>query len=199
MASPSTPAGLPARLVVALTGATGVIYGIRLLERLAGVPGVETHLIVSGPAKRTLIEETDLTVCDVERLAHVVHDVKDIGASIASGSYRTAGMVVAPCSVRTAAAIATGVTANLVTRAADVTLKEGRPLILLVRETPLHAGHLRTLVALAELGAVILPPMPAFYHRPKGLDDLVNHTVARVLDRLGLAHRLAPEPPAPPA
>jgi len=199
MASPSTPAGLPTRLVVALTGATGAIYGIRLLERLASVPGVETHLIVSSPAKRTLIEETDLTVRDVERLAHVVHDVKDIGASIASGSYRTAGMVVAPCSIRTAAAIATGVTANLVTRAADVTLKEGRPLILLVRETPLHAGHLRTLVALAELGAVILPPMPAFYHRPKGLDDLVNHTVARVLDRLGLAHRPAPEPPAPPA
>lgn len=199
MASPSTPTGLPTRLIVALTGATGVIYGIRLLETLGSVPGVETHLIVSNPAKRTLIEETDLTVRDVERLAHVVHDIKDIGASIASGSYRTAGMVVAPCSIRTAAAIATGVTANLVTRAADVTLKEGRPLILLVRETPLHAGHLRTLVALAELGAVILPPMPAFYHRPKGLDDLVNHTVARVLDRLGLPHRLAPEPPAPRA
>jgi 4-hydroxy-3-polyprenylbenzoate decarboxylase len=198
MVPPSTPAGLPTRLVVALTGATGVIYGIRLLEGLASVPGVESHLIVSGPAKRTLIEETDLTVRDVERLAHVVHDIKDIGASIASGSYRTAGMVVAPCSIRTAAAIATGVTANLVTRAADVTLKEGRPLILLVRETPLHAGHLRTLVSLAELGAVILPPMPAFYHRPKGLDDLVNHTVARVLDRLGLPHPLEAEPPAPP-
>jgi 4-hydroxy-3-polyprenylbenzoate decarboxylase len=178
---------MPTRLVIALTGATGTIYGIRLLETLRTVPDVETHLIVSSPAKRTLVEETDFTVRDVERLAHVVHDVKDIGASIASGSYRTAGMVVAPCSIRTAAAIATGVTTNLVTRAADVTLKEGRRLILVVRETPLHVGHLRTLVALAEMGAVILPPMPAFYDRPKGIDDLVNQTVRRVLDRLGLA------------
>jgi 4-hydroxy-3-polyprenylbenzoate decarboxylase len=178
---------MPTRLVIALTGATGTIYGIRLLETLRTVPDVETHLILSSPAKRTLVEETDFTVRDVERLAHVVHDVKDIGASIASGSYRTAGMVVAPCSIRTAAAIATGVTTNLVTRAADVTLKEGRRLILVVRETPLHVGHLRTLVALAEMGAVILPPMPAFYDRPKGIDDLVNHTVRRVLDRLGLA------------
>ncbi len=185
------PTQPPSRLVVAITGATGVIYGVRLLEALGGAPGVETHLVLSGPGKRTLIEETDHTVRDVERLAHVVHDVKDIGASIASGSFRTVGMVVAPCSMRTAAAIATGVTGNLVTRAADVTLKEGRPLILLVRETPLHVGHLRTLVALAEIGATVLPPMPAFYHRPKGIDDLVNHTIARVLDRLGLPHDLA--------
>lgn len=183
------------RLVVALTGATGVIYGVRLLEALGAMPGVETHLVVSNPAKRTLIEETDCSVRDVERLARVVHDVRDIGASIASGSFRTAGMVVAPCSIRTAAAIATGVTGNLITRAADVTLKEGRPLILLVRETPLHVGHLRTLVALAEMGAVVLPPLPAFSHRPKGIDDLVNHTVARVLDRLGLPHTLGPEWP----
>jgi 4-hydroxy-3-polyprenylbenzoate decarboxylase len=193
---------LPRRLVVAITGATGVIYGVRLLEALGGAPDVETHLVLSGPGKRTLIEETDHAVRDVERLAHVVHDVKDIGASIASGSFRTVGMVVAPCSMRTAAAIATGVTGNLVTRAADVTLKEGRPLILLVRETPLHVGHLRTLVALAEIGATVLPPMPAFYHRPKGIDDLVNHTIARVLDRLGLPHPLVVERPdsgsAPP-
>jgi 4-hydroxy-3-polyprenylbenzoate decarboxylase len=175
------------RLVVALTGATGIVYGVRLLEVLGAMPGVETHLVVSNPAKRTLVEETDHTVRDVERLAHVVHDVKDIGASIASGSFHTAGMVIAPCSIRTAAAVATGVTTNLVTRAADVTLKEGRPLILLVRETPLHVGHLRTLVTLAELGAVVLPPMPAFSHRPKTIEDLVNHTVARVLARLGLA------------
>jgi flavin prenyltransferase len=204
--APSAPTGRPtqppSRLVVAITGATGVIYGVRLLEALGGAPGVETHLVLSGPGKRTLIEETDHAVRDVERLAHVVHDVKDIGASIASGSFRTVGMVVAPCSMRTAAAIATGVTGNLVTRAADVTLKEGRPLILLVRETPLHVGHLRTLVALAEIGATVLPPMPAFYHRPKGIDDLVNHTIARVLDRLGLPHDLVverPDPgPAPP-
>ncbi len=185
---------MPTRLVIALTGATGAIYGVRLLEALRAVPDVETHLIVSNPAKRTLVEETDVTVRDVERLAHVVHDVKDIGASIASGSYRTAGMVVAPCSIRTAAAIATGVTTNLVTRAADVTLKEGRRLILVVRETPLHVGHLRTLVALAEMGAVILPPMPAFYHRPKGIEDLVNHTVRRVLDRLGLGGATEAQP-----
>ncbi len=185
----------PTRLVVALTGATGIVYGVRLLEVLGTVPGVETHLILSNPAKRTLVEETDLTVRDVERLAHVVHDVRDIGASVASGSYRTAGMVVAPCSIRTAAAIATGLTGNLITRAADVTLKEGRPLILLVRETPLHVGHLRMLTGLAEMGAVVLPPVPAFYHRPKGLDDLVNQTIARVLDRLGLPHTLGHEWP----
>jgi 4-hydroxy-3-polyprenylbenzoate decarboxylase len=188
---------LPIRIVVAITGATGVIYGVRLLEALGGIPDIETHLVFSGPGKRTLIEETDYAVRDVERLARVVHDVKDIGASIASGSFWTAGMVIAPCSIRTAGAIATGVTGNLVTRAADVTLKEGRALILLVRETPLHVGHLRTLVALAEIGATVLPPMPAFYHRPKGIDDLVNHTIARVLDRLGLPHPLGAERPAP--
>jgi 4-hydroxy-3-polyprenylbenzoate decarboxylase len=187
------PNRLSNRLVVALTGATGVVYGVRLLEALRTMPGIETHLVISSPAKRTLVEETDHAVRDVERLAHVVHDVRDIGASIASGSFRTAGMVVAPCSIRTAAAIATGVTGNLITRAADVTLKEGRTLVLLVRETPLHIGHLRTLVALAEMGAVVLPPLPAFYHRPKEIDDLVNHTVARVLDRLGLSPALVTE------
>lgn len=190
---PAAPS--PLRFVVALTGATGIVYGVRLLEVLGTVPRVETHLILSNPAKRTLVEETDLTVRDVEQLATVVHDVRDIRGSLASGSYRTAGMVVAPCSIRTAAAIATGLTGNLITRGADVTLKEGRPLILLVRETPLHVGHLRMLTALAEMGAVILPPVPAFYHRPKGLDDLVTHTVARVLDRLGLPHTLGQEWP----
>jgi 4-hydroxy-3-polyprenylbenzoate decarboxylase len=190
----AAPSARP-RIVVALTGATGIVYGVRLLEALTALPDVETHLVCSAPAKRTLVEETDWSVRDVERLAHVVHDVRDIGASIASGSFRTAGMVVAPCSIRTAAAIATGLTGNLVTRAADVTLKEGRPLVLLVRETPLHVGHLRTLVALAEMGAVILPPLPAFYHRPKTIDDLVTHTIARVLDRLGLPHALGAEWP----
>jgi 4-hydroxy-3-polyprenylbenzoate decarboxylase len=189
--------GSPSRLVIALTGATGIVYGVRLLEVLGATPGIETHLVLSNPAKRTLVEETDHTVRDVERLAHVVHDVKDIGASIASGSFRTAGMVIAPCSIRTAAAVATGTTSNLVTRAADVTLKEGRPLILLVRETPLHVGHLRMLVALAEMGAIVQPPMPAFAHRPKAIDDLVNHTVARVLARLGLAPD-GPEPERQP-
>jgi flavin prenyltransferase len=181
------------RLVVGISGATGSIYGIRLLEVLKAVPEVETHLVITAPGKRTLVEETDYSVADVEALAHHRYDHRDIGAAIASGSFRTVGMVVAPCSVKTAGAIAACHSDNLVTRAADVTLKEGRPLILLFRETPLHAGHLRCLLALAEMGAVVLPPMPAFYHRPKGLDDIVNHTVARVLDRLDLPQTLVSE------
>ncbi len=181
------------RLVVGITGATGAIYGIRLLEILRDRPDVQTHLVVSAPGKRTIVEETVYAVKDVETLATAHYDNKDIGASIASGSFRTLGMVIAPCSIKTAGAIASCHADSLVARAADVTLKEGRPLILLVRETPLHVGHIKCLLALAEMGAVILPPMPAFYHRPKGLDDIVNHTVARVLDRLGLAQTLIAE------
>jgi 4-hydroxy-3-polyprenylbenzoate decarboxylase len=174
------------RLVVGISGSTGAIYGIRLLQVLQRAPGVETHLVVTHPAKRTIVEETEYAVKDVEALATCVYDNRDIGATLASGSFRTAGMVILPCSIKTAAALATSTGEGLLCRAADVTLKEGRPLVLLVRETPLHVGHLRTLVALAEMGAVVLPPMPAFSHRPKGIDDLVNHTVARVLGRLGL-------------
>jgi 4-hydroxy-3-polyprenylbenzoate decarboxylase len=181
------------RLVVGITGASGSIYGIRLLEVLRGRPEVQTHLVISAAGKRTLVEETDYSVAEVEALAHHRYDVKDIGASVASGSFRTGGMVIAPCSIRTAAAIAACHSDTLVSRAADVTLKEGRPLILVVRETPLHLGHLRVLVALAEMGAVVMPPMPAFYNRPTGLDDIVNHTVARVLDRLNVAQTLVPE------
>lgn len=181
------------RLVVGITGATGAIYGIRLLEILRGQAEVQTHLVVSAPGKRTIVEETAYAVKDVEALATVHYNNKDIGASIASGSFRTMGMVIAPCSMKTGGAIASCHADSLVARAADVTLKEGRPLILLVRETPLHLGHLRCMVALAEMGAVILPPMPAFYNRPKGLDDIVNHTVARVLDRLGLPQTLVGE------
>jgi len=181
------------RLVVGLTGATGAIYGIRLLEILRGHAEVQTHLVISAPGKRTIVEETAYAVKDVEALATVHYDNKDIGASIASGSFRTMGMVIAPCSMKTAGAIASCHADSLVARAADVTLKEGRPLIMLVRETPLHLGHLRCMTALAEMGAVILPPMPAFYNRPKGLDDIVNHTVARVLDRLGLPQTLVAE------
>jgi len=181
------------RLVVGITGASGSIYGIRLLEVLHGRAEVQTHLVISVAGKRTIVEETSYGVADVEVLAHHKYDVRDIGASIASGSFRTAGMVVAPCSIRTAAAIASCHSDTLVSRAADVTLKEGRPLILVVRETPLHLGHLRVLTALAEMGAVILPPMPAFYSRPKDLDDIVNHTVARVLDRLNLPQSLVAE------
>jgi 4-hydroxy-3-polyprenylbenzoate decarboxylase len=179
--------------VIAITGSTGAIYGVRLLERLRAHGGFERHLVLSAPAKRTLAEETDFGVKDVEALADVVHDNRDIGASIASGSFRTEGMVIAPCSIKTASAIATGHTDTLIARAGDVTLKEGRPLVAVVRETPLHLGHLRLLVSLAEIGAVILPPMPAFYHRPRTVDDIVDHTVARILDRLGVAHGLVPE------
>jgi len=181
------------RIVVGISGASGVVYGIRLLELLRAAAGVETHLVLSDPAKRTIVEETDWVVKDVEALATHRHDNKDIGASIASGSFKTDGMVIAPCSVKEAASVAHCLADNLMTRAADVTLKEGRPLVLLVRETPLHVGHLRMLTQLAEMGAVILPPMPAFYHRPKQIEDLVDHTLARVLDRLQIPQTLIGE------
>jgi 4-hydroxy-3-polyprenylbenzoate decarboxylase len=183
----------PRRLVVAITGSTGAVYGVRLREHLRARADFEVHLILSNPAKRTLAEETDLAVKDVEALAHVVHDNRDIGASVASGSFRTEGMVVVPCSMKTVSALATGHADTLIARAGDVTLKEGRRLIAVVRETPLHLGHLRQLVALAEIGGVILPPMPAFYNRPRTVDDIVDHTVARILDRLGIAQDLVPE------
>jgi len=181
------------RIVVGLSGASGAIYGIRLLELLRALPDVEAHLVVSDAAKRTIVEETDWAVKDVEALAARRYDNKDIGAAIASGSFKTDGMVIVPCSVKAAASVAHCLADNLLTRAADVTLKEGRPLILVVRETPLHLGHLRVLTALAEMGAVILPPMPAFYNRPKQIEDLVDHTLARVLDRLGLPQHLVTE------
>jgi len=181
------------RLVLGVTGATGAIYGIRLLQVLRSQGAMETHLVLSAPAKRTIVEETDWRVPDVETLADHRYDNRDIGASIASGSFRTAGMVIAPCSIKTAGAIASCHTDTLIARAADVTLKEGRPLILLIRETPLHLGHLRCLTSLAEMGAVIMPPMPAFYNRPRDIEDIVDSTVARVLDRLNVPHTLAPE------
>lgn len=181
------------RLLVGISGSTGSIYGIRLLQVLGRMPQVETHLIISGPAKRTIVEETDFSVKDVERLAARVYDNRDIGAAPASGSFKTLGMVIMPCSIRTASALATSTGDSLLCRAGDVTLKEGRALIVGVREAPLHVGHLRQLTALAEMGAVIFPPVPAFYHRPKTLDDIVNHTVGRVLDRLGIPQDLARE------
>lgn len=192
------------RVVVAISGASGAIYGIRFLDLLRGIPGLESHLIVSEAARRTIVEETDHSVADVETLATRRYGNKDIGAALASGSFKTDGMVIVPCSIKTAAAVAHCVADTLIARAADVTLKEGRPLVLVVRESPLHLGHLRVLTALAEMGAVVLPPMPAFYNRPKQIDDLVNHTLARVLDRLGLPQTLVPEwqgtpPRVPPA
>jgi 4-hydroxy-3-polyprenylbenzoate decarboxylase len=175
------------RLVVAITGATGAIYGIRLLERLRATPDVETHLIISDPGKRTIVEETDWAVKDVEVLAHHRYDNKDIGAALASGTFRTDGMLIAPCSIKTASAVAYCRSDNLIARTADVTLKEGRPLVMLVRETPLHVGHLRCMLALAEMGAILLPPVPAFYNRPKDLEDIIQHALARALDRVGVA------------
>jgi 4-hydroxy-3-polyprenylbenzoate decarboxylase len=181
------------RFVVGITGSTGAIYGIRLLEALRRVPDIEVHLVISAPGKRTLVEETDRSVADVEALAHASYDNRDIGAALASGSFHTAGMVVAPCSVKTLSSLASCNSDTLIARAGDVTLKEGRPLIALVRETPLHVGHLKQMLALAEMGGVVLPPMPAFYNRPRTIEELVDHTVARVLDRLGLPHALVPE------
>ncbi len=183
------------RLIVGISGSTGTIYGIRLLEVLRDLPDLETHLIITSPAKRTLSEETDYAVKDVEALATRAYDNRDVGAALASGSFKTAGMVILPCSIRTASALAGCCGDTLLCRAGDVTLKEGRPLIVGVRETPLHLGHLRQLALLAEMGAVIFPPMPAFYTRPKTLEDIVDHTVGRILDRLGIAQSLAPEWP----
>ena len=176
------------RVVVGISGASGVIYGVRLLEQLRKDAGIEAHLVMSTSGKRTLVEETAYTVRQVEALAHVVYDDRDIGASIASGSFRTAGMIVAPCSIKTLAALATCHADTLIARAGDVTLKEGRPLLALVREAPLHVGHLRQMLALAEVGGIVFPPVPAFYPKPQTLDDIVDHTVARVLERMGLAH-----------
>ena len=169
-------------LVIGICGATGAVYGIRLLEVLREAPQVETHLVISKAAERTIAYETSYTVEQVGRLAAVRYPAGDVGAALSSGSFQTAGMIVAPCSVKTLAAIAHGYADNLITRAADVTLKERRRLALLVREAPLTIAHIRNMAACAEMGAVIVPPVPAFYNHPKTLDDIVNHTVGRVLD-----------------
>jgi 4-hydroxy-3-polyprenylbenzoate decarboxylase len=174
-------ASKPRRLIVGISGASGVIYGVRLLEALRE-KDVETHLVMSKSAEMTLAYETDLKPKDVKALASVTHAVSDIGASISSGSFRTMGMVIAPCSIRTMSEIATGVTTTLLSRAADVVLKEKRRLVLALRETPLHGGHLRTMVTLSDIGAVVAPIVPALYTKPKTVDDIVNHTVGRLLD-----------------
>lgn len=171
----------PRRLIVGITGASGAIYGVRLLKLLQPLM-IETHLVMSLSAQLTLAEETDLQVSDVTALADVVHQADNIGAAISSGSFRTLGMVIAPCSMRSLAEIATGVTSSLVTRAADVVLKERRRLVLMVREAPLHLGHLRSMTAAAEIGAILYPPVPAFYARPESLEQMVDHTLGRVLD-----------------
>ena len=181
------------RVVVGISGASGSVYGVRLLEELRKDGENEVHLVLSTAGKRTLVEETAFTPREVEALAHFVYDDRDIGASIASGSFRTAGMIVAPCSVKTLAALASCHSDTLIARAGDVTLKEGRPLLVVVRETPLHVGHLRQMLALAEMGGIVFPPVPAFYQKPRTVDDVVGHTVARVLERMGLAREPGPE------
>ncbi len=173
------------RLIVGISGASGVIYGIRLLETLRDMP-VETHLVISKAAEVTLAYETDMKIAAVRELADVTYPESDIAAAISSGSFKTLGMVIAPCSVRSMSEITVGTTASLLTRAADVVLKERRRLVVMVRETPLHTGHLRTMTALSEMGAIIAPPLPALYAKPKTLDDVINHSVGRVLDLFGL-------------
>jgi 4-hydroxy-3-polyprenylbenzoate decarboxylase len=186
LASSSSGGESATRLVVGVSGASGAAYGVRVLDACAEL-GVETHLIASRAAALTLKQETGLSIADLNAKAAVVHRLNDVGASIASGSFKTLGMIVAPCSVRTMSEIATGVTSTLLTRAADVTLKERRPLVLMVRETPFHLGHLRTMVRLAEMGAIIAPPLPALYAKPASVDAMIDQSVGRTLDLFGLS------------
>lgn len=178
------------RIIVGMSGASGAIYGIRALEALRQAKDVEIHLIMSPAAGQTVTDETDWKVSDVKALAHVVHNYKDIGASLSSGSFRTSGMLVAPCSVKTLSGIVHSYADNLITRAVDVCLKETRRVVLLVRETPLHPGHIELMARAAQYGAVVMPPVPAFYHRPKTIDDLVNQTVGKALDLFAIPHDL---------
>jgi 4-hydroxy-3-polyprenylbenzoate decarboxylase len=181
------------RLIVAITGASGARYGVRLLELLRATEGIETHLMISDAAALNLHHELDVKRKDIEALADNVHSVRDIGACVASGSFRADGMVIAPCSMKTLAAVAHGMCDNLITRAADVTLKERRRLVLLVRETPFNLAHLRNMTAVTEMGGIIFPPLPALYQRPQSIDEMIDHTVGRVMDMLGLEQSLAPE------
>ncbi|WP_432239864.1 UbiX family flavin prenyltransferase [Herbaspirillum robiniae] len=181
------------RLIIAITGATGAVYGVRLLEHLRDHAQVETHLLISDAGVLNLHQELDLNRKEVEALAGVVHNVRDVGASIASGSFASAGMIVAPCSMKTLASVAHGLSDNLITRAADVVLKERRRLVLMVRETPFNLAHLRNMTAVTEMGGVIFPPLPGFYHRPASMEQMVDQTLGRVLDLFGIAHQLTPE------
>lgn len=183
-------ASRPFRLVVAITGASGAVYGVRLLQTLQTLPQVETHLLVSSAGLLNLQQELDMDRRALEALADVCHGVREIGASLASGSFATDGMVIAPCSMKTLAAIAHGLADNLITRAADVTLKERRRLVLMVRETPLNLIHLRNMTAVTEAGAVVFPPLPSFYNRPASIAEMVDHSLGRVLDLFGLPHQL---------
>ena len=178
------------KLIIGITGASGAMYGIRLLEVLSTVNEVETHLIISDVGKEIISHETDLKLEQVKALADVCYDASDIGARLASGSFRNDGMIIAPCSMKTLSAIANSYTDNLITRAADTVLKERKRLVLLARETPLHLGHLRNMVKCTEMGAIVFPPIPAFYHQPKTIQDLIDHTVGKVLDIFDIPHEL---------
>jgi flavin prenyltransferase len=177
-------------LVVGITGATGAIYGIRLLEILSKLPDIETHLIISEAGEITIKSETDFEIDDVKRMADFNHDINNIAACLSSGSYKTDGMVIVPCTIKTMSAIANSYADNLISRAADVTLKERRKLVMAVRETPLHLGHLRSMEKLTEMGAIIMPPVPAFYHKPKSIQDIIDHSVGKILDIFGIKHNL---------
>jgi 4-hydroxy-3-polyprenylbenzoate decarboxylase len=183
------------RFIVAITGATGAVYGVQLLQRLSALQGVETHLVISDAATLTLHQEVGLQRRDVEALAHVVHRNREVGASIASGSFQTDGMVIAPCSMKTLAAVALGLSDNLIARAADVVLKERRRLVMMVRETPFNLAHLRNMTAVTEMGGIVFPPLPSFYNHPASIAEMVDHTVGRVLDLLGVDNTLAPRWP----
>ncbi|MEI6003034.1 UbiX family flavin prenyltransferase [Paraburkholderia bengalensis] len=187
-----TRAAAPRRLIIGITGATGAIYGVRLLQTLRTLGGVESHLLISSAGWLNIQHELKLSREDVHSLADVVHPVRDVGASIASGSFATDGMIVAPCSMKTLASVAHGFSDNLITRAADVTLKERRRLVLMVRETPFNLAHLRNMTAVTEMGGIIFPPLPAFYNQPATIDQIVDDTVARVLDLFALGPALAP-------
>lgn len=180
------------RLIIGISGSTGAIYGVRLLEVLHLLPGMEIHLVMSEGAKTTISYETEYRLEEVMEWAHTVHDPRNVGASIASGTFLTSGMIVAPCSMKTLSSIANSYNDNLLTRAADVCLKERRRLVLLVRETPLHLGHLRLMTAVTECGGIILPPVPGFYQKPKTLLDLVDHSLGKALDLFGIEHHLYP-------
>jgi 4-hydroxy-3-polyprenylbenzoate decarboxylase len=180
------------RLIIAITGATGAVYGVRLLEVLRDVPGMQTHLMLSEAGALNLHHELDMSRKQVGALADVVHNVRDIGASIASGSFQSEGMIIAPCSMKTLAAVAHGLSDNLITRAADVVLKERRRLVLMVRETPFNLAHLRNMTAVTEMGGIIFPPLPGFYQRPQSIAEMVDHTVGRVLDLFAITHALTP-------
>ena len=182
----------PRRLVIAITGATGAVYGVRLLQHLQADAAVETHLVISDAANLTLHEEVGMQRRDVEALADVVHRNRDVGAAIASGSFQSDGMIIAPCSMKTLAAVALGLSDNLIARAADVVLKERRRLVLMVRETPFNLAHLRNMTLVTEMGGIVFPPLPSFYQHPASIEEMVDHSIARVLDLVGVAHALAP-------